>query len=111
MNAVQRLNAVVVPALFLAVVLHGFLDSSLAPAQAAGGTEFVGMVLSVDMSSGKFAVKKDGGGSRFTFVANEKTQFDGGVKALKDLKKDDHVAVLYQVQGSQYVALNVTLTK
>ena len=65
----------------------------------------------VDLSSGRFAVKKDDGGSRFTFVANEKTHFDGGAKAMKDLKKDDRVAVRYQRQGSQYVALNVTLTK
>jgi len=41
----------------------------------------------------------------------KKTRFDGGAKAVKDLKKDDHVAVLYQVQGSQYVALNVALKK
>ena len=111
MSGIQRVSAVVIPVFFLAAALVGLLELSLEPVPAEGGTEFVGTVLSVDTSSGKFAVKKDGGGSRFTFVANEKTQFDGGVKALKDLKKDDHVAVLYQVQGSQYVALNVTLTK
>ena len=111
MSAVQRIIAVVIPVFVLAVVLYGMLESSLAPARAEGGTEFVGTVLSVDTASGKFAVKKDGGGSRFTFVANEKTHFDGGVKAVKDLKKDDHVAVLYQVQGSQYVALNIALKK
>ena len=111
MNAIQRAGAIAILPLFLVAVLFGLLDSSLAPVQAEGGTEFAGTVLSVDTSSGKFAVKKDGGGSRFTFVANEKTHFDGGAKALKDLKKDDHVTVLYQVQGSQYVALNVMLTK
>ena len=111
MSAVQRINSVIIPVLFWAAVLYGVLESNLAPARAEGGTEFVGTVLSVDTASGKFAVKKDGGGSRFTFVANEKTHFDGGVKAMKDLKKDDHVAVLYQVQGSQYVALNVALKK
>ena len=52
-----------------------------------------------------------GMGSRFTFVANEKTHFGGGANAMKDLKKDDHVTVLYQVQGSQYVALRVLLSK
>lgn len=111
MNAMQRASAVAILTLFLVAAMFGVLESNLAPVQAEGGTEFVGTVLSVDTSSGKFAVKKDGGGSRFTFVANEKTHFDGGAKALKDLKKDDHVAVLYKVQGSQYVALNVTLTK
>jgi hypothetical protein len=111
MHASQRLSRVVVLALFLATDFYGLLVSSRAPAQAAGGTEFVGAVLSVDPSSGKFAVKKDGGGSRFTFVADDKTHFDGGLQGLKDLKKDDHVAVVYQVKDSQYVALNVTLTK
>ena len=112
MNAMKPVRAVAVSTLFFVSLLFGLLlESRLAPVQAEGGTEFAGTVLSVDTSSGKFAVKKDGGGSRFTFVANEKTHFDGGAKALKDLKKDDHVAVLYQVQGSQYVALNVMLTK
>ena len=82
MSVIPRLSAVVILASFLATVLYGLLESNLAPAQAEDGAEFVGTVLSVDMSSGKFAVKKD-----------------------------DHVAVRYQRQGSQYVALNVTLTK
>lgn len=111
MRVMSRMSAVAVPALFLAAILSGLLESGLKPVRAEGGTEFVGTILSVDTASGKFAVKKDGGGSRFTFVANEKTQFDGGAKAVKDLKKDDHVTVLYQVQGSQYMALNVTLKK
>lgn len=59
MSALQRASAVLVPAFFLAAVLAGVLGSSVA--QAEGGTEFVGTILSVDTSSGKFAVKKDGG--------------------------------------------------
>jgi hypothetical protein len=111
MRAIHRLNVGVLSALFLAVTLCGSWGSASEPAQAAEGTEFAGTVLSVDVSSGKFAVKKDGGGSRFTFVANENTHFDGGPKAVKDLQKDDHVRVLYLVQGPQYVALKVSLTK
>jgi hypothetical protein len=73
------------------------------------GTEFPGTVLTVDQVAGKFAVKKDGGGTRFTFVANEKTKFAGtGLVSLRDLKKDDHVLVVYRVQGSQYLADSVT---
>lgn len=111
MKARQPVNAVIVPILLLAALLYGVLEPGLESARAEGGIEFAGTILSVDAASGKFAVKKDGGGSRFTFVANEKTHFEGGPKAVKDLKKDDHVAVLYRVQGSQYVALNVVLTK
>ena len=111
MSTMQRLSAVVITALLLTATLWGSWESASESARAADSTEFAGTVLSVDVSSGKFAVKKDGGGSRFTFVANEKTHFDGGPKAVRDLKKDDHVTVLYQVQGSQYVASNVTLTK
>lgn len=76
--------------------------------QAGEGTEFPGVVLMVDQAAGKFAVKKDGGGTRFTFVANEKTKFSGsGLSSLKDLKKDDHVVVFYHVQGSQYLAASI----
>lgn len=72
-------------------------------------TEFPGTVLKIDQATGKFAVKKDGSGTRFTFVADEKTSFGGpGLASLKDLKKDDHVMVLYHVQGSQYLATSVT---
>lgn len=109
MSLLPRLGAVIVATFFLAAILCGMPKSD--PVRAEAGTEFVGTVLSVDMSSGKFAVKKDGGGSRFTFVANDKTRFEGGPKAVKDLKKDDHVLVLYQVQGPQYVAMTVTLKK
>jgi hypothetical protein len=80
--------------------------------QAETGTEFPGTVLMVDHATGKFAVKKDPGGTRFTFVANDKTQFLGtGFSSLKDLRKDERVIVLYQVQGSQYVALSVSKQK
>ncbi len=94
---------------FVVAVLGGFQEAP--QVRAEGGTEFMGTVVAVDTSSGKFAVKKDGGGSRFTFVANDKTRFEGGPKAVKDLKKDDHVTVTYQVQGPQYVAVTVTLKK
>jgi len=79
---------------------------------AETGTEFSGTVLMVDQSAGKFAVKKESGGTRFTFTANDKTKFIGtGLSGLKDLKKDDRVVVLYQVQGPLYLALNVTKQK
>ena len=93
----------------VAVCLVVMLATGLSLVQAGEGAEFSGSVLKVDQSTGKFAVKKDGGGTRFTFVANEKTKFSGtGLASLKDLKKDDHVMVLYQVQGSQYLAASVT---
>ena len=85
------------------------LATGFSPLQAGEGTEFPGTVLMVDYATGKFAVKKDGGGTRFTFVANEKTKFSGtGLTSLKDLRKDDQVVVLYQVQVSQYRAASVT---
>ena len=71
-------------------------------------TEYAGTVVMVDVKAGKMAVKKEGGGSRFTFVVNDKTQFDGGIKSLKDVKQDLPVTVRYVVEGSQYVALKVT---
>jgi hypothetical protein len=90
----------------IAVVLC-FLPLSLIWADS--GIEFPGTVLMVDQTTSKFAVKKDSGGTRFTFVANDKTKFQGaGLGTIKDLKKDDKVAVVYQVQGSQYIALSVT---
>jgi hypothetical protein len=81
---------------------------SVSAASAESGTEFVGTVLMVDETAGKFAVKKESGGTRFTFTANDKTQFHGaGLASMKDLKKDDQVVVVYQVKGSQYIALQV----
>ena len=93
-------------AVIVGLVLIPFLGFSLV--HAGEGTEFPGTVLKVDQATGKFAVKKDGGGTRFTFIANEKTKFSGaGLASLKDLKKDDHVIVLYQVKDSQYLAASV----
>ncbi|MGH7230587.1 MAG: hypothetical protein ACREJU_04420 [Nitrospiraceae bacterium] len=79
--------------------------------QAESGTEFPGTVLAVDAAAGKLAVKKEGGGTRFTFVVNEKTQFSGDVKNLADLKKGDSVNVTYSVAGSQYIAQKVAKGK
>jgi hypothetical protein len=93
--------------MIVCLILVSFLGFSLG--HAGEGTEFPGTVLKVDQATGKFAVKKDGGGTRFTFIANEETKFSGaGLASLKDLKKDDHVMVLYHVKGSQYLASNVT---
>jgi len=75
---------------------------------AEGGTEFPGTVLMVDQATGKFVVKKESGGTRFTFTANEKTKYQGNVTSLKDLKKDDKVVVVYEVHGPQYLALRIT---
>ncbi len=93
-----HISVLVVLGLIFYPISHGFSET---------GTEFSGTVLTVDVGAGKFAVKKEDGGTRFTFVANEKTTFEGGPKSIKDLKKDDKVAVLYQVQGPQYLALKV----
>ncbi|MFM8551132.1 MAG: hypothetical protein ACKOCD_02290 [Nitrospiraceae bacterium] len=76
-------------------------------AWAQGATDFPGTVLTVDPAAGKLAVKKDGGGTRFTFTVNEKTQFEGAAKSLKDVKKDDKVTVLYVVTGRQYLAQKI----
>jgi hypothetical protein len=79
--------------------------------RAQGGTEFAGTVLTVDATAGKLAVKKDGGGTRFTFVVNDKTKFEGGPAGLKDVAKGDHVVVTYGVSGSQYLAQKVSKSK
>ena len=91
-------------ALSLAVLYLG-LGS---PAPAQGPTDFAGTVLTVDAAAGKLSVKKADGGTRFTFVVNDKTQFAGaGVKGLADVKKGDSVTVTYVVSGSQYIAAKV----
>ena len=78
---------------------------------AETGTEFAGTVLTVDPATGKLAVMKEGGGARFTFVVNAKTQFAGpGLASLKDVKKGDSVTVTYVVTGSQYVAQKIAAT-
>ena len=75
---------------------------------ADAGTDYPGTVVMVDASAGKLAVKKEGGGSRFTFVVNDKTQFEGGLKSLKDLQQGSAVVVKYVTEGSRYMALKVT---
>jgi hypothetical protein len=81
------------------------------PAAAAGEVEFPGTVISADPKSGKVAVKKESGGTRFTFVTNEQTHWESGLKGIEDLRKDDHIVVWYQVKGSQYIALRVAPKK
>ncbi|MBA2253264.1 MAG: hypothetical protein H0W13_11295 [Nitrospirales bacterium] len=89
----------------LVSVLLVFSCAGAAAVHAQGGTDFQGTVLTSD---GKLIVKKDEGGTRFTFVVNDKTQFMGsGLKSLADIKKGDHVIVNYVVNGSQYVAQKV----
>jgi len=79
-----------------------------AAAVYAQGTDFKGTVLA-DPAAGKLIVKKDEGGTRFTFVVNEKTQFmGGGLTSMADIKKGDRIIVNYVVNGSQYVAQKVT---
>lgn len=92
----------------LVILTIGLLAGPGIALSADRGTEFPGTVLTVDPATGKFAVKKDSGGTRFTFVANDNTQYEGGPKSLKDLKQGDQVVVLYQVTGSQYIALKVS---
>lgn len=91
----------------VAILLAGLLLLAAGTVWAQAGVEFLGTVLLVDPAAGKLAVKKDGGGTRFTFVVNEKTQFGGTIKSLKDVKKDDKVTVTYVVTGSQYLAQKI----
>ncbi len=80
-----------------------------AAVHAQGRTDFKGTVLTADPAAGKLVVKKDEGGTRFTFVVNDKTRFTGtALKGLADINKGDHVIVNYLVNGSQYVAQTVT---
>ena len=93
----------------LLLVLACTCMMGIGSAQPDQGIEFPGTVLTVDVTAGKFAVKKEGSGTRFTFVTNDKTKFQGaGLASLKDLQKGDKVIVLYHVQGSQYLAVSVT---
>jgi hypothetical protein len=94
--------------LTVALVASGALfDASVLLADA--GADYPGTVVMVDATAGKLAVKKEGGGSRFTFVVNDKTQFGGpGLKSLQDLRQGAAVTVNYIVNGSQYIALKVT---
>jgi hypothetical protein len=80
----------------------------LTTVSSSAGTDFPGTVLMVDPGAGKLSVKKEQGGTRFTFVVNEKTKFDGpGWKGLADVKKGDQVNVTYAVSGSQYIAEHI----
>ena len=95
--------------LLLSLLLVVFCADAAA-VHAQGGTDFKGTVLA-DPAAGKLIVKKDEGGTRFTFVVNEKTQFMGsGLTSVADIKKGDRVLVNYVVNGSQYVAQKVTVT-
>ncbi len=80
------------------------------PAFAAELVEFSGTVVTADPAANKLAVKKDGGGTRFSFTVTDKTKFQG-VGGLKDVKKDEHVVVQYQVEGSKYLAVTVRKDK
>ena len=79
----------------------------IASALAESGTDFSGKVLMVDAAAGKLSVMKEGGGTRFTFVVNDKTQFEKA-KSLSECKKGDNVTVNYVVTGSQYIAQKVS---
>jgi len=93
----------------LAWFFMGLYVIAIGPALAESGTDFPGTVLMVDPAAGKLSVKKDGGGTRFTFVVNDKTKFEGaGLNSLKDVKKGDNVTVNYVVTGSQYIAQKVS---
>ena len=91
----------------LTVLLASLVMLPLPPAQAETAVDFPGTVLLADQAAGKLAVKKTDGGTRFTFVVNEKTKFEGGAKTLADVKKGDSVTVTYVVSGSQYLAQKV----
>ncbi len=87
------------------VILAGLVIAR--PALATDLVEFPGTVVTADPAANKLAVKKDGGGTRFSFTVTDKTKFQG-VGGLKDVKKDDHVVVHYQVEGSKYLAVTIT---
>jgi hypothetical protein len=72
--------------------------------------DFTGTVLSVDEPGSKVVVKTEGSGTRFTFVVNDKTEFQGA-KNLKDIKKGQNLTIRYQASGSQYVARKITAKK
>jgi hypothetical protein len=96
--------------LLLVGILAGAMMSA-SFAMAAGEVEFAGTVLAADAKAGKLTVKKDAGGTRFTFLTNEETRWEPDLKGIGDLKKEDHVTVWYQMQGSQYVARRVARAK
>ena len=109
MRAILSTSEWILP-LLIAVTLGEILGASPPSVLASEATEFSGTVLLVDTPTSKLALKKDGSGTRFTFVANDTTQFEGGLKSLHDVKKDS-LTVQYRVLGSQYIALKVTPRK
>lgn len=88
-------------------VLFALSLMTAAPTHAAGEVEFLGTVIKADAETGKLAVKKESGGTRFTFVTNEQTRWEQGLTGIGDLKKDDRVVVTYHTQGTQYIAVRV----
>lgn len=75
---------------------------------AQSGTDFSGTVMKTDVSMKKLTVKKDEGGTRFTFIVHDKTHFTGRLKGLEDVKAGDRVVVNYVVKESQYLAQTIT---
>ncbi|WP_447978698.1 hypothetical protein [Candidatus Nitrospira bockiana] len=96
----------------LVVLLTLGLAATAPLAWGEPGVEFPGTVLTVDAAAGKLTVKKDPGGTRFTFTVDDKTRFGGAdVKGLSDVKKGDRVTVTYATRGSLYVAQAVTVQR
>ncbi len=95
--------------LFIAMIVLA-TGASLSLALAETGTDFPGKVLKVDLEKGKLTVKKEKGGTRFTFVVTNDTQYEG-LTNLKDLKRGDRVTVNYVVTGSRYIAQKVISRK
>jgi hypothetical protein len=99
----------IVKALIIVILLMA-LAVIMPAAPVHAEADFTGTVLSVDEPAGKVVVKTEGSGTRFTFVVNEKTEFQGA-KNLKDIKKGQSLTIRYQASGSQYVARKITAKK
>ncbi len=95
--------------LFIAMIVLA-TGASLSLALAETGTDFPGKVLKVDLEKGKLTVKKERGGTRFTFVVTASTQYEG-LTDLTDLERGDRVTVNYVVTGSRYIAQKVISRK
>src|SRR5438132_8072650 len=63
---------------------------AIGPALAESGTDFPGTVLMVEPAAGKLSVKKDGGGTRFTFVVNDK-------RSEEHTSNSSHTVISYAV--------------
>ena len=85
------------------ILLLSVATFCLAQPALADSVDFPGTIAKVDAAAGKVTVNKEGGGSRFTFVASDKTHY-AGVSSLKELKAGDHVTVTYASKGGQYFA-------